>query len=488
MATSITITPPGSAPQTIEAFDKCTVTLSATNRAGSFSLVLPGTTNDIIDAYPVGSDVQITQEGHLFRGWVLNPAKALDGLIRRVSLSGPDYTAKTQKIVVTESYIDAAISDIVAHLFLTYAPWAALTNVETYAKGITIKFADKFLWDAMEQLCELSGYSWYIDNNLIVNFFAPATRINANILSQVDGSYKKGSAGLTPNSSRLVNKLWVKGGKALSEDYTQNITVGATPIPLFYKPRATISGVVVTVGGAIKTIGIQNVTAAGIKDFLLNFEEKLLIPDLCTTGTGTIIYRYEYPMKLLLEEPNSQEQYGVFEDIINVDTNDRDLALELGLRHLAKYSQPVLSGGIQPFEGIYYPGELVKVEIPDLGIDDYLQIKDVTYDSIAGRGRVDRKLQLESPERDLPGILKDINQRLTKLEKQVYQDDEGPVGRYVARDEVCSWAEGWEVVQPIQTPTDPSEISNWTETITEAYYACPIPGDTQYPNEYLYPC
>lgn len=454
MATTIQITPPGGTAQTIRLYDKCTTTLSATSRAGSFSLQLPDTTSDLVDAFPVGSDVQITQDGTLFRGWVLNPGKQLDGQIRNIEISGADYTAKTQKVVVTESYASQAISAIVADLFAGYVSWATTTNVEACTNVITIKFADKFLWDAMEQLCEISGYEWYIDENLDVHFFQSATRINANVLTT--DSFWKGSCSLKPDAAKLANKLWVKGGKALSDDFTQSITVSSTtPIPLYYKPRATTSGVVVTIGGVPKTVGIQHLNEAGTYDFLLNFEEKLLVPDLTTSGTGTIVYRYEYPIKILLEEPTSQAQYGIFEDIYKVDTDDKDIAYELGLRYLAKYSQPVMAGGIRPFAGVYRPGELVKVEITRLNVDEYLQIKDVTYDSIPAEARVERTLQLESPDRDVGGIMKDLNRRLAKLEKQVYQDEDGPVERYIAREE--AWG--------------------WTEAVTETVHVCPIPCD-----------
>lgn len=466
MGTTIKITPPGGAQDTIVAYDKCTTILSATSRAGSFSVVLPGFTSEIIDKYPVGSDVQIIQDGQLFRGWVLNPAKTLYRRLRLVSLDGPDYTAKTQKVLVTESYVSQRVDVIVQDLFATYLPWVTVTNIESCSKVISIKFSDVFFWDAMETLCKITGYEWYIDENLDGHFFQPGTRINPVVISQAAGNYRRGTANLTPDSSKLVNRLWVKGNKALSDPYTQNITVGAEPIPLFYKPRASTDGVTVTVDGVAKTLGIQNLTPAGTVDFLLNFNEKLLIPDLCTSGTGTIVYRYEYPIKILLEDPVSQAQYGVFDDVYKVDTNDHDIALELGMRYLAKYSQPVLTGSIEPFEGAYKPGELVKVEIPDLNVDEYLQVKEVTYESVPLRAKVERKLQLESPERDLPGVLKDISQRLAKLEKEVYQDDDGPVERYIA------FSEAW----------------GWSESVTETVHACPICSDSLYPADNLYPC
>jgi hypothetical protein len=346
-----------------------------------------------------------------------------------------------------------------------------------------------------------------------VHFFPTGSRISKHTLTQ--GNYKKGSAQLTPNSSNLVNKLWIKGGKALSDVYPQAITVGTDPIPLYYSPRSPVT---VTIGGAVKTLGIQNLHEPGAHDFLLNANEKLLIPDLCTTGTGTISYKYEYPIKILLEEPISQGQYGIFEDILNVDTDDKDLALELGYRHLFKYSQPVISGSIEPFSGVYKPGEYILVQIAALNIDQYLEIKDVTYDSIPGQARVDTRLQLESPDRDVSNILKDLSKRLFALEKAALKDDEGPVEYYIAREEPWGWLEANAVTPPIETvetwrwgetvsrtvpisaieeviwretlsktdPIEQSESVEWSEELTATQYSL-LPSDTLYPAEDLYP-
>lgn len=356
---------------------------------------------------------------------------------------------------------------------------------------------------------------YYADKSpLTVHFFPVGLRISPHTLEP--GKYKKGTANLTPNSSQLVNKLWVKGGKAISDLYSQPITVGTEPIALFYSPRAPVT---VTIGGVEKTLGIQNITEVGTCDFLLNAAEKLLIPDLCTTGTGTISYKYEYPIKILLEEPNSQEQYGTFEDILKVDTDDKDLALELGYRHLLKYSQPVVSGSIEPFAGIYRPGDYVLTTIPDLNINQYLEVKQVTYDSIPGTRRVDIKLQLESPERDLSNILKDLSKRLAALEKATLNDDEGPVEFYISREESLTWTEVAEKVSAIETedtltwaetaekttPISHEESIAWTESFVElatkevadettgwtedltVTQASLLPSGTLYPAEDLYP-
>jgi hypothetical protein len=435
--------------------------------------------SNIVDAFPVGSTVEVEQDGHQFRGFVLNPAKRLRAQERTIVLEGLDYSARTQKIVVTESFVNERIDTIVRTLFGSYAPWASLDGVEDCPTRITVRFADMFLWTAMETICEISGYEWYIDYDMTLQFFKPSDRINPNVLKV--GTFHKGTANLKPDSSRLVNRLWVKGGKAISDDFTQPITVNGTdPIPLYYTPRATTEGVIVVINGQPKTVGIQNLHESGQFDFLLNYSEKLLVPDLTTSGSGTITYRYEYPIKILLEDPESQERYGVFEDVLTVETTDRQVAREIGLRYLYKYNNPVMTGTIEPFGGVYHPGELVKVEIPELGVDEYLKIVSVEYTTTLPENYVRRRLSLESPGRDVTNILKEFDRRLRNLEKETYGDDE-TVERYVAPN-----PEEW----------------GWTEDTEHFVYACPIPADDMevflspwhpvvyglFPRDDLYPC
>lgn len=312
---------------------------------------------------------------------------------------------------------------------------------------------------------------------LALHFYPAGSRLNPIIIKE--NMYHKGSANLVLNSQNIVNKLWVKGGKAVSELYTQSITIGTIPIPLFYSPRSPVT---VTIGGVVKTLGIQNIDAAGTKDFLLNTNEKLLIPDLITTGTGTITYCYEYPIKILLEEPISQGQYGIFEDILTVDTDDQELSLELGLKHLFKYSQPVVSGSISPFMGTFKAGETIKVEVPRLKIDSELLIKSVTLDSTPMKPII-INLNLETPERDLSNILKDLKQRLDKLEKDNYKDEEGPILKYIAKEELYSWLETAIKTEPVIS----ENWLFWNEEAVNESHLFNLPSETLYPSEVLVP-
>lgn len=422
MGTQIKITPPGGTQETIGTYISCNVNTSITDRSGTFTLVLPYKYDYDISRFVTGTDVQINQNGHIYRGWVISPPIARDGAVKTVTLEGADYTAKTQKIIVTESYTSKTVSYIVNDLFEKYVPWATLNNIGTNTRELTIRFPDLYLWDAMDQICTLTGFDWYIDDELDVHFFEGISSYNGNVIGEY--SYKRGTANFTRDASKLVNKLWVKGSKGLSLPYTQDITVsGDTPIQLYYTPRAGTEGISVLIGGEPKTLGIQNIAKSGEYDFLINATEKLLIPDLCTTGSGSIEYRYEFPIKILIENEESKRTYGEYEDILTVSIDDSSVAREVGARYIDKYSKPVLIGNIEPISGIYKCGELIKVELSAFDIDEYLVIKSADYSSTGGSGQVDIKLSLENTQKDLSSVLKDMSKRLRKVEEALFGSD-----------------------------------------------------------------
>ena len=161
---TLEITPPGKTMDTITQFKNCSVTLSGTGKTGSFSVNLVSIDEDIYEKYPIGSDVRITMDGNVFRGWVLNPTKQLNGSVMTLSLKGLCYTGRTQKILVTETYTNEKISDIVKDLFTKYAPEYNIDSVVKCDKVLpSIKFNDEFLFDVMNELAELAGYEWFID-------------------------------------------------------------------------------------------------------------------------------------------------------------------------------------------------------------------------------------------------------------------------------------------------------------------------------------
>lgn len=164
--TKIYITPPYEGEIELIVYEKCSVTMSTTDRVGSISIDSASIDDSFFDKFTVGSDIKVIQNGNLSRGWILNPPRSIDGQLNKISIEGLSYSARTQKILVTEVYENQKISDIVFDLFTKYTPTYDLTHIVVCEKTINIKFSDVFLFDAMEQLAGLAGYEWFIEEPL----------------------------------------------------------------------------------------------------------------------------------------------------------------------------------------------------------------------------------------------------------------------------------------------------------------------------------
>lgn len=417
--TTITLTPPSLPAETIRAYNSVSVQQSTTDRAGSFTLNLPFHSTADITNYSVGTDVQITQGTHNFRGFVKNPPVVLNKPFKELMLEGLEYSAKAQSIIVTKSYTaDYTLTYIVNDLVTAYLPWVVSSSIEVSTFTFNAKYPDKFLWDVLEEICSLSGFNWTIDYLLGFKFFS--NYVSVNTASITANNYHRGSASFVEDSSRLVNKLWIKGANAISTTTaSQTVVVTTANITLDYKPH----NIAVKIGTATMTVGIQNIDAPATKDFLLNFNEKLLIPASTTTGTAVITYNYEYPVKILMYDNPSIATYGQIEDVLKVTTNDRDLATQIGLTYLSKHKQPITMGSVSPFDGNYHAGQTVNVNIPNLSVNEDLTIKSCSYDSFPGE-EIKIQLNLENRVVDITDILKQFSKRLDQLERKDIVDNE----------------------------------------------------------------
>ncbi|MHB9010381.1 MAG: hypothetical protein ACYC3E_00095 [Carboxydocellales bacterium] len=463
--TRIVLTAPGGADTyTVQSFKRCSVTSSGAGRASSFGFTLDSFDSDLIDRFPKGSDVKIYQndadkpEQQTLRGWLSVPGKYRDGVVRTVEFSGTDYTGRTQSIIISESYDGQTIDAVVKDLFAKYVPWATVVNVQTSTKTIKKKFNREYLFDALEFLASIEGWEFFIDFGLDLNFFDPTTRLNPTAISESKMNYAKGTAKFSEDS-RLINKLYVRGGTSLSTPYTQTLKGDGVrrSWPLDYKPTnysMTLNSVPVT------SLGLDNVDSG--KDYYTNYQEKLLKQDpsktlLIATDTILATYQYEYPILLLLEDKISQGKYGVFEDKLDVQSDDKELVKAKGTQHIGKYSNPVIKGGIEPLEGFYRAGELVPLDLPTLKVQTALKVTQATYESQPGEFRI--RLEMET-DYDTRLILKEIRNSIKRLEDQFEED--APVEQIIGLIEELTLTE----LLTIRPNNNILETLNLTDTAT----------------------
>lgn len=399
-------------------------------KSSTFSFTIRSFLDNLIDRFPPRKSIVRIYQGpendvhHLMTGLIDSPPVRYSNKVYQYDFNGVDYTVKTQDVLVNEAYekkrVDFIVNDLLNKYFTGFE-----RNIEECSTVISIKFKNKYLYDCLEQLSNVVAYNFKIDKDLIFKFWNPQTRINPNVLTIKNC---KPTFEFKPDITKLATRLRVEGVNRLSNDQT-TIFKGDGENKVFQIPGRNIR---VSSSGKIQlflndipvSIGIKNIdNFSETIHFLYNPSTYVIESDspLAIGDTLKIIYRYEYPISLTLEDLDAQAEYGIIDRVYKPNATDEEGIKQEANNYLAKYKKPIYSGSIEPFFGYYEPGELIRIILPKLKIDDFLKITSVQY---SGTRIQNIKLNIEETMTDVD-LLRSIIQRLQELEENNKQD--GPV-------------------------------------------------------------
>lgn len=399
-------------------------------KSSTFSFTIRSLSDNLINRFPPKKTMVKIYQGpandvhHLITGFIDSPPVRYSNKVYQYSFEGCDYTAKLQDILVNEAYESKRIDFIVNDLLDKYLPGFA-RNVEACDIVISIKFKNKYLYDCMEQLANVVGWNFKIDKDLVFRFWNPQKRINSKVLTIKNC---KPTFDFKQDISKLVTRLRVEGATRLSDDQT-TVFYGDGENKVFQisrrNVRASSSGSIqLFLNGQPVNLGIKNIDNFSedihflydSSNYAIESDQPLAVGDVLK-----VIYRYEYPAFFVIEDLDAQAEYGIIDRAYKPNATDEEGIKQEATNYLAKYKKPIYSGSIEPFFGYYEPGELVRIILPKLKLDDYLKVTSVQYSGV----RVQNiKLNIEETMTDAD-LLKNILQRLKELEEANKQD--GPV-------------------------------------------------------------
>jgi len=160
------------------------------------------------DAFTLFADVRIyARSTLLIRGRVEDIDKEMnDEYGEVIVLSGRGYASELMDEMIVESYTAQARSAIVTHLVTTYAPSLTTTGITTTADSITRTFKGMTAYEAIMELCEDTGYDFWVDNDLVANW----------------GERSVTASGLTIEDDDLTNEIghFPQRGSGMINQYT----------------------------------------------------------------------------------------------------------------------------------------------------------------------------------------------------------------------------------------------------------------------------
>lgn len=126
-----------------------------------------------------------------------------------IELKCEHISAQFLDIMVTESYENTETSEILKDLIDNYASDYTYSNVNTTETNVTISWNNKPLFDCITDLCDASGYDFYVDENKDVHFFEKNSILNTDDVVVPDNVINV--SGLGKDSSPVRNRVRVIG-------------------------------------------------------------------------------------------------------------------------------------------------------------------------------------------------------------------------------------------------------------------------------------
>lgn len=416
-----------------------TIKDTTTERVSTCEFTIPDPSPEVIALCKQRAEVRVYLvdeygNAHYFGGRIKNNPISTDSpMTSLLKVVAFDYTDYSNDVRVIETYTDkdGTLTDILKKMWQKYSPINIdLSQVVNTDKTVSyISFRYDTLFDATEKIAQLLGYHWYVEWNgsgsNSLKFFPGNNTVKNVTLSRENLNIVAGTINFG-QSDKLFNRIYLFGGKTYSSDYTHTITANGsdTIYSIPHKPYPPLGKdmVVIKVNGVEKVVDFDYPYWIDGVDVMLNVDGKYIRFNQNTKpANGSIIevvYRYEYPVALVLDDAESIRRFGLSETVITDEkitdyTNGIDYLKQL----LKESAYPVNYGTLETTESSLKAGDIIRVYLPHLLIDDLFEIIEV--EKSIDRNVIRTKLTLnrtENPDEVIAKRLKDFAKRLKELE------------------------------------------------------------------------
>ncbi len=364
------------------------------NSSSSFKIIFPNLSGNHKTDFSIGNEVGIWADKDstpattkIFTGIVENIK--FKGRFQReiIELEGRDFTAKLMDSTVEPVvFNNTEVSSIVTSIISDNVEDITTNNVETTTTTLNyIAFNHIPVFDALRQLAELSGSTFFVDTDKDLHFVTKSSTSSGVTLAAgtniIESRFKI-------NDKELYNRVWVYGDRELTgiRDKFQGDGTGSI-FNLSYRPHNTEvlvggTGSVTMQGGIFEVV--VGAPTSGIQ-YLVDFDQQKIIFTSGTeagnnipAGNASIFVDYDRSTPIIKfgETRDSVTNFGVHTKVV-VDKNIKDpqMASDQVVSILNQSSEPATEGTIE-VEGILVltAGDTIIVNEP------FYNINNITYD------------------------------------------------------------------------------------------------------------
>lgn len=347
-----------------------------------FSIIGNEYTPSILDEVEIYRDTT-PETNKLFGGHIIDIEKTINGLVPITYITCSDYTYKMNSKLVAKEYEDTTVENIITDIISNYAPADYTTNgVSADIPVARMKFNYQEVSKCIQELAELYGYDWYVDEFKDIKFFPKLSEDAPFNLDDTSGNYEFGSLMIRESVDDLKNAIFVRGGELVSDTTTtENLDTQVDGTNDIFKVGYRYKNYTLAFNGTPLSVGIENLnTFSDVENYdaLYNFQEKTITfrtapqeANKPITFSGNIYI----PISVFRKDSNSVTDYGQEFQFRITDKQivDSGTALMRARAELDNFARSLRSGQFVTKTDGLRAGQKINIQSDIRGLDnDYI--------------------------------------------------------------------------------------------------------------------
>lgn len=293
--------------------------------------------------------------------------------------------------LVNTAYQNETAHDIIEDIVSQFSGAGITTdNVEDdlSAEVVSIVFNNILPSEAIQQLADLFGKEWYVDEDGDIHFFSKLGESAAFNISESaaagapSGNHIFGSLKITRDFTQIRNSILVEGGQEKSTAEESDKFIGNGEQHTFQLSRE-YTDISVEIDSVAQDVGIANIDSFATKDVLYDFNlRSLYFNPSSPPGVGAEIVaggKYYFPINVRFRESGSISTYGERQFFIQDSSiKSRTDAIARAAAEISAYSRNISEGSFQTYTPGLKAGQKITIVSTVRGISESFVIQRVS--------------------------------------------------------------------------------------------------------------
>ncbi len=334
---------------------------------------------------PEISDVVEVFDGSIkiFAGKIIRVGNLAEGDVIYYEIESKDYTLDLDRILVIERFENKTVNEIIAYLVDNYLVGSGVTynNVNCDLEVNVVVFNNLSVSKCLSELCELFNYSWYIDYEKDIHFFAKNDEPAPFNIEDGSNNYIRDSLSIENDLSQLRNVVIIEGGEITSDNERTKTHTGDGNQKSFATDYKFSSKPTVLVNGVEKTVGVEFLNNDTDFDCLWSYNEKYVrfVSPPSSGDSIEISGYYLIPIMAQVEDNASISKYGRFEfRKIDKSIKTTNEAKQYGEAQLSAYANTIREGGFRTYDSGLSSGQTISINLTNRSINESFLIMRVS--------------------------------------------------------------------------------------------------------------